>query len=54
MCAYLLRILGKSFNVTITVETNPPQVGTYSHAIKVTVDGPRVPRNKYGELGVHV
>ncbi|KAL5108152.1 Runt-related transcription factor 3 [Taenia crassiceps] len=38
---------GKSFNVTITVETNPPQVGTYSHAIKVTVDGPRVPRNKY-------
>ncbi|VDL91309.1 unnamed protein product [Schistocephalus solidus] len=40
---------GKSFNVTITVESNPPQVGTYSRAIKVTVDGPRVPRNKYGK-----
>ncbi|VDL17514.1 unnamed protein product [Hymenolepis diminuta] len=38
---------GKSFNVTINVETNPPLIGTYSHAIKVTVDGPRVPRNKY-------
>ncbi|KAM3176127.1 hypothetical protein ACTXT7_007130 [Hymenolepis weldensis] len=38
---------GKSFNVTITVETNPPLVGVYSHAIKVTVDGPRVPRTKY-------
>ncbi|VDO06373.1 unnamed protein product [Rodentolepis nana] len=40
---------GKSFNVTINVETNPPLIGTYSHAIKVTVDGPRVPRNKYGK-----
>ncbi|VDN09877.1 unnamed protein product [Dibothriocephalus latus] len=42
--------IGKSFNVTITVESNPPQVGTYSRAIKVTVDGPRVPRNKYGKF----
>ncbi|KAL7058571.1 hypothetical protein AAHC03_013292 [Spirometra sp. Aus1] len=42
---------GKSFNVTITVESNPPQVGTYSRAIKVTVDGPRVPRNKYASTG---
>ncbi len=41
---------GKSFNVTINVESNPPQIGTYSRAIKVTVDGPRVPRNKYGEF----
>nr|CDS28100.1 Protein lozenge [Hymenolepis microstoma] len=41
---------GKSFNVTITVETRPPLVGVYSHAIKVTVDGPRVPRTKYASV----
>ncbi|THD26910.1 hypothetical protein D915_002363 [Fasciola hepatica] len=38
---------GKSFNITITVETSPPLVAVYARAIKVTVDGPRVPRNKY-------
>ncbi|KAI1294981.1 Runt-related transcription factor 1 [Halotydeus destructor] len=37
---------GKSFTLTITVSTNPPQVATYSKAIKVTVDGPREPRSK--------
>ncbi|XP_067128290.1 runt-related transcription factor 3-like [Centruroides vittatus] len=37
---------GKSFTLTITVSTSPPQVATYCKAIKVTVDGPRVPRNK--------
>lgn len=37
---------GKSFNLTITVATNPPQVATYQKAIKVTVDGPREPRSK--------
>ncbi|XP_052009579.1 runt-related transcription factor 2-like isoform X2 [Xyrauchen texanus] len=36
---------GKSFMLTITVFTNPPQVATYHRAIKVTVDGPREPRN---------
>ncbi|MGH0139457.1 UNVERIFIED_CONTAM: hypothetical protein FKN15_032137 [Acipenser sinensis] len=36
---------GKSFTLTITVFTNPPQVATYHRAIKVTVDGPREPRN---------
>ncbi|XP_060087177.1 runt-related transcription factor 2 isoform X1 [Heteronotia binoei] len=36
---------GKSFTLTITVLTNPPQVATYHRAIKVTVDGPREPRN---------
>ncbi|KAG2467946.1 RUNX3 factor, partial [Polypterus senegalus] len=35
---------GKSFTLTITVFTNPPQVATYHRAIKVTVDGPREPR----------
>uniref|UniRef100_A0A674BXY7 Runt domain-containing protein n=1 Tax=Salmo trutta TaxID=8032 RepID=A0A674BXY7_SALTR len=35
---------GKSFNLTITVFTSPPQVATYHRAIKVTVDGPREPR----------
>ncbi|CAG2103854.1 unnamed protein product [Medioppia subpectinata] len=35
---------GKSFSLTITVSTNPPQVGVYGKAIKVTVDGPREPR----------
>lgn len=32
---------GKSFTLTITVFTNPPQVATYHRAIKITVDGPR-------------
>ncbi|XP_049595882.1 runt-related transcription factor 3 isoform X3 [Syngnathus scovelli] len=35
---------GKSFTLTITVFTGPPQVATYHRAIKVTVDGPREPR----------
>uniref|UniRef100_A0A8C4QZM2 RUNX family transcription factor 3 n=1 Tax=Eptatretus burgeri TaxID=7764 RepID=A0A8C4QZM2_EPTBU len=35
---------GKSFTLTITVFTRPPQVATYHRAIKVTVDGPREPR----------
>ena len=32
--------------LTITVSTNPPQVATYTKAIKVTVEGPREPRSK--------
>uniref|UniRef100_A0A670XVV1 Runt-related transcription factor n=1 Tax=Pseudonaja textilis TaxID=8673 RepID=A0A670XVV1_PSETE len=40
---------GKSFTLTITVFTNPPQVATYHRAIKITVDGPREPRSKYSE-----
>ncbi|XP_024080965.1 runt-related transcription factor 2-like isoform X2 [Cimex lectularius] len=37
---------GKSFTLTITVSSTPPQVATYTKAIKVTVDGPREPRSK--------
>ncbi|KAK7791551.1 hypothetical protein R5R35_013297 [Gryllus longicercus] len=37
---------GKSFTLTITVSSSPPQMATYSKAIKVTVDGPREPRSK--------
>ncbi|XP_069188019.1 protein lozenge [Procambarus clarkii] len=37
---------GKSFLLTITISTTPPQVATYTKAIKVTVDGPREPRSK--------
>ncbi|XP_045500369.1 protein lozenge-like [Colias croceus] len=37
---------GKSFSLTITISTSPPQVATYQKAIKVTVDGPREPRSK--------
>jgi len=37
---------GKSFSLTITVSTCPPQVATYQKAIKVTVDGPREARSK--------
>ena len=33
--------------VTITIVTEPVQYATYSHAIKVTVDGPREPRRKF-------
>uniref|UniRef100_A0A672P609 Runt-related transcription factor n=1 Tax=Sinocyclocheilus grahami TaxID=75366 RepID=A0A672P609_SINGR len=41
---------GKSFSLTITVFTNPPQVATYHRAIKVTVDGPREPRRHRPKL----
>lgn len=33
--------VGKSFTLTITISTSPPQITTYNKAIKVTVDGPR-------------
>ncbi|XP_076680914.1 uncharacterized protein LOC143375561 isoform X2 [Andrena cerasifolii] len=42
---------GKSFSITITVSTTPPQVATYTRAIKVTVDGPREPRSKTNTSG---
>ncbi|KAG8200542.1 hypothetical protein JTE90_000615 [Oedothorax gibbosus] len=44
---------GKSFNLTILVATNPPQVATYNKAIKITVDGPREPRTKMRETQQH-
>ncbi|XP_011301511.1 runt-related transcription factor 1 isoform X2 [Fopius arisanus] len=44
---------GKSFTLTITVSTSPPQVATYTKAIKVTVDGPREPRSKTSEYHWH-
>lgn len=37
---------GKSFTITITINTRPMQCATYNKAIKVTVDGPREPRSK--------
>lgn len=37
---------GKSFSVSITINTSPVLVATYNKAIKVTVDGPREPRSK--------
>lgn len=37
---------GKSFSLTITINSFPYQVATYNKAIKVTVDGPREPRTK--------
>lgn len=43
---FLAYLAGKSFTLTITVNSSPPQVATYTKAIKVTVDGPREPRSK--------
>lgn len=45
-----LRFLGKSgrgtrFNIYMRFETEPPREAVYWNAIKVTVDGPRPPRN---------
>lgn len=42
-------VSGKSFTLTIMLQTSPPQVATLSKAIKVTVDGPREPRSKTRE-----
>jgi len=36
---------GKSFNLIITIHCSPVQTTVYSKCIKVTVDGPRDPRN---------
>lgn len=46
ICTIILWI-GKSFSLLITVGTQPPQYATYTHAIKVTVDGPREPRSEF-------
>jgi len=46
----VLRVLGKSFTLSIMVATNPPQITTYNKAIKVTVDGPREARSKTSKL----
>lgn len=43
---------GKSFTLTIMLQTSPPQVATLSKAIKVTVDGPREPRSKTSEYNL--
>ncbi|KAK2921597.1 hypothetical protein Q8A73_001082 [Channa argus] len=46
---------GKSFTLSINVLTSPPQIATLQRAIKVTVDGPRLPRRqrqKEVKLGV--
>lgn len=43
---------GKSFTLTITVSTSPPQITTYNKAIKVTVDGPREPRSKTSKWNI--
>lgn len=45
--------IGKSFTLTITISTSPPQVTTYTKAIKVTVDGPREPRSKNCKFLLH-
>ncbi|XP_046675088.1 segmentation protein Runt-like isoform X2 [Homalodisca vitripennis] len=37
---------GKSFSLSIVINTSPFQVASYCKAIKVTVDGPREPRSK--------
>lgn len=40
---------GKSFSITITINSFPMQIASYTKAIKVTVDGPREPRSKQSE-----
>ncbi|KAM7385257.1 hypothetical protein PAMP_001346 [Pampus punctatissimus] len=37
---------GKSFTLSINILTSPPQIATLHRAIKVTVDGPRLPRRQ--------
>ncbi|XP_071336008.1 runt-related transcription factor 2 [Trachinotus anak] len=37
---------GKSFTLSINVLTSPPQIATLHRAIKITVDGPRLPRRQ--------
>ncbi|XP_013880052.1 runt-related transcription factor 2 [Austrofundulus limnaeus] len=37
---------GKSFTLSINVLSSPPQIATLHRAIKITVDGPRLPRRQ--------
>ena len=41
---------GKSFNLTISIGTSPPQVAVYCKCMKVTVDGIHEPRSKTGKF----
>ena len=50
----LIFIPGKSFNLTISISTSPPQVAVYAKCMKVTVDGPREPRSKTSKYSVIV
>ena len=43
---------GKMLCLTVNVGTHPPQVATYSRAIKVTVDGPREPRSEFSLFNI--
>ena len=43
-------ILGKTFNLTLMIATNPPQIAIYHRSIKITVDGPREPRSEYRSM----
>ena len=48
-------VAGKNFTLIITIHDDPMQVATYHEAIKVTVDGPREPRNKSSEFrGINI
>ncbi|CAL8369915.1 runt-related transcription factor 2 [Gadus morhua] len=42
---------GKSFSLSINVLTRPPQIATLQGAIKITVDGPRLPRRQRQKEG---
>ncbi|KDR23058.1 Runt-related transcription factor 1 [Zootermopsis nevadensis] len=52
LISLMMEAAGKSFTLTITVSSSPPQMATYNKAIKVTVDGPREPRSKTNALGM--
>ncbi|CAG7720384.1 unnamed protein product [Allacma fusca] len=43
---------GKSFSLTIIINTRPLIIASYTKAIKVTVDGPREPRTKTRHGGI--
>ena len=47
-------LTGKNFNLTITVHSRPLQVTVYTKCIKVTVDGPRHPRNNKSKFNLHL
>lgn len=46
-CKSVFHVSGKSFMISINVLTSPPQIATLHRAIKVTVDGQRLPRRQY-------
>ena len=47
------RLPGRHFDITITIKTDPVRVGKLEGVTKITVDGPRLPRQRHKSKGAN-